>query len=90
MRAFKKLKDLPAPLWVEFVGKTRSDSGGLTRDMFSNYFESVENKIVHLGKDGEMSLMQNVFALEKEEYRAFGIGVGLTIIHGSGIPRPFF
>ena len=74
--------------FITFVQEDGIDAGGLLREYFQILWENVKNNNeLFTGPNNARVLTHNVLALDKNEYRAVGNCIALSLMYGGSAPR---
>ena len=73
---------------MEFVAEDGADYGGLTRELFRLFFENCRGILVH-GPEDNLCFVHNKYRTQNGEFKALGRAIGLSVLHGCGVPFRF-
>jgi hypothetical protein len=91
-RTFELLKDeddIKGRVIVKFIGEEAVDTGGVTREFFTNFFQSIlTNGNIFRGSYPNLTFRHNLHALEEGQFEMFGILTAIALLNGC--PGPHF
>ena len=91
-RTFEILKDeddIKGRVIVKFIGEEAVDTGGVTREFFTNLFQSMlGNGNIFRGSYPNLTFRHNLHALEEGHYEMFGKLTAIALLNGC--PGPHF
>ena len=90
-RAFEQLvdEDIKDTLIVKFIGEEGVDTGGVTREFFTNYFHDLSNSgNIFCGSHPNLTFRHNLYALEEGQFEFFGKLTAVALL--DGCPGPHF
>ncbi|CAB4014342.1 G2 M phase-specific E3 ubiquitin- ligase [Paramuricea clavata] len=91
-RTFELLKDeddIKGRVIVKFIGEETVDTGGVTREFFTNFFQSIlSNGNIFRGSYPNLTFRHNLHALEEGQFEMFGILTAIALLNGC--PGPHF
>ena len=90
-RTFEQLKDedIKGRVIVKFIGEEAVDTGGVTREFFTNFFQGILNSgNIFRGSYPNLTFRHNLNALEEGQFEMFGKLTALALLNGC--PGPHF
>ena len=90
-RAFEQLvdEDIKDTVIVKFIGEEGVDTGGVTREFFTNYFHDLSNSgNIFCGRHPNLTFRHDLYALEEGQFEFFGKLTAVALLNGC--PGPHF
>ena len=89
---YSEVEDIPEDEWrptmkVTFIGESGVDTGGLSREFFSLFYEAISNSSYMSGSSPHMSFSHDQVALKSGKFENFGKLISLALLNGHQAPQ---